>query len=104
MFPLRIHVDFSYRWTKLVKKLLEGSLQYSQKPTSGHCPVSLRSILISYHPRLTLASGSFPSGIFTTKILTFIFHLFDECTAHVILLALFTLMIFGGDTDLKALH
>jgi len=62
----------------------EGSLSYSQEPNTGpypelHAssphfphPISLRSILIlSYHQRLGLPSGLFPSGVLTNEIIRY---------------------------------
>jgi hypothetical protein len=71
--------------TNSVAQEPEGSSLHSQQPATGLCPepvecnphppkpISLRSILIpSFHLRLGLPSGLFPSGFSTKTIYTFL--------------------------------
>jgi hypothetical protein len=91
----------------------EGSLPCSQESSTGRCPEPdqsspyhtilflLRSILIlSYHLRLVLPNGLFPSG-FPTKILyaPVFSHMRATCPTHLILLDLVILIILGEETE-----
>jgi hypothetical protein len=86
----------------------EGSLSYSQEPSTGPYPELdqfrpyhpiLRSILIlSTLLRLGLPSGLFPSGFPINVLHTFLFlHIRATCPAHLILLDLVILIILGEE-------
>jgi len=76
----------------------DGSLPCAQQPATGPYPdpdfyhsVSLRSLL-----RLELPSGLFPSGIPQKILYTFlIFPMHVTCPTYLIIVDVFTLIIFG---------
>jgi hypothetical protein len=94
---------------------LEGSLPFSQKPSTGPysepdrsspyhpIPSYLRSILIlSIHLRLCLPSGLFPSGFPTDILYASLFSpIRATCPTHLILLDLIILIMLGEEYELR---
>jgi len=91
-------------WNPEVQYRIHKSLQpfpilTQVNPVHAPRPTTLRPILIlSYHLRLGLPSGLFPSGFFTkTPHARFLSPIRATCPAHVVLLNLTTRIVFGDD-------
>jgi hypothetical protein len=63
--------------------------------------ISLRSILIFSHLRFGLAGIIFPSGISTKMLWAFVISIMRaKCRAHLILIDLIIIIVFGEDYNL----
>jgi hypothetical protein len=107
--PLKNFPEFcrTPRFITVFTRALDWSLSWARSIQSipSH-PVYLRSILIlSTHLRLRLPSGLFPPRFLTNILYAFLFSpIRATCPAHLILLDLLNLIMFGEENKLWTWH